>query len=942
MKKTIKKIVSLFMVIVLMFTMSQSVFAVEARKVVGADEKTELNIETDKKKYSWGDTITFNITVKNVSGEHLDYVNVKVTPRNFSKFLPNGNSTVTVYDLEAGESETIQIKFDATRLMGGLMRLLVPFLMLFSDFAMKTLYRETAFNYQEKVKVGGIRYKFGFEVTYDKPESDSSDNGVISFVKFASDTTDIHIDQIESVTFYATMMSEEIISDTVSLQSESDGIIGELKDDGVAPDKNANDGIFTGKFDLYSDTRSNEKYRAICQDIVSEPVDICFYKDLTNQDFYQFNKVLDKVEELANIDDITEYLSESSSIESFKKNQTNNSVTFTSVAGITGVWQADWSQNKGSAKQDKEIKSNAHIEETSNYIQTASVGTASNKNISVIRPFRSTQFTYDNFKDCANNITSKLGGTVTLRDDASATMSFMKTLDDYGIVMFDTHGTLADVTNSAWSLWSSEPYIILGEKMDSVTQTFFDADWQSSRIIVIADWRNIAIGAKFFDHYYTENSFDETVFFLGSCYSMINNSIASVLVEKGASVVFGYSDVVSVGYCNNTLDEIMWQSMTKKASTAKQGFDNAVNKHGAYDPYNQTTYLKIYGNGNYKIAVNNGKLSGVVKSYTTRQPICLAKIEIFDEDMNAVQIKYSDSSDGSFEIKLPEGKYTVQISAYGYLTRTVYDIEIASNNTTYMSESAMLYPDENPEMGGYVINTLTGEHVAGASIQFRKGHNQKSGAYVQYDNEIFTLISGSNGEYYTNNLPSGYYTAEVKCDGFIIAYIDVVAAAECTNQNLNITPTIAADQLRIVLTWGATPADLDSHLVGPNASGSGKFHTYFSEKEYSLNGIKYADLDRDDTNSYGPEQTTVYVKKSGTYSYYVHDYTNRSSSNSNQMAKSGAKVVVNMGDAIIATYYVPSNIDGTLWHVFDYDFDTGIITPVNAVSYKSDYKTIGS
>lgn len=169
MKKTIKKIVSLFMVIVLMFTMSQSVFAVEARKVVGADEKTELNIETDKKKYSWGDTITFNITVKNVSGEHLDYVNVKVTPRNFSKFLPNGNSTVTVYDLEAGESETIQIKFDATRLMGGLMRLLVPFLMLFSDFAMKTLYRETAFNYQEKVKVGGIRYKFGFEVTYDKP-----------------------------------------------------------------------------------------------------------------------------------------------------------------------------------------------------------------------------------------------------------------------------------------------------------------------------------------------------------------------------------------------------------------------------------------------------------------------------------------------------------------------------------------------------------------------------------------------------------------------------------------------------------------------------------------------------------------------------------------------------------------------------------------------------
>lgn len=41
---------------------------------------------------------------------------------------------------------------------------------------------------------------------------------------------------------------------------------------------------------------------------------------------------------------------------------------------------------------------------------------------------------------------------------------------------------------------------------------------------------------------------------------------------------------------------------------------------------------------------------------------------------------------------------------------------------------------------------------------------------------------------------------------------------------------LKADQLRIVLRWGATPSDLDSHLVGPGDDG--KFHTFYSSKTY--------------------------------------------------------------------------------------------------------------
>lgn len=939
MKRIYKKFISALLVLTIFLGTITLAFGVSPQSFIGPDNKTKLEISTDKASYSWGDMVTFNIDVTNISDETLYSVLIESQPHDSNMFALKGDEmSYTISSLTAGEKVSIQISYQANNL-SFIDKLFMPIKMFFAYFV-NDLFGFESYNYEQSVRVGLFKHKFAFKTEYGTGYI--TDNGTISFVDLKTDIKDIHINQTKSVTFYASLMSETFIEDTVTLQCESTGTVGELKDNGVSPDQVANDGIFTGKFDLQSAVRKNETYRAACQDIVSDPIDICFYKDLTQQDFEQFDSVLDTVEELGNLNDISNYLSGNSNVESYKKNSISESVTFTTTSGLTGVWQADWSdQVKGSAKpytdSDYEVINN----NVSLTVQPNSVGTASNKNIAVIRPFRTTQFTYDDFKDCANNITSNLGGSVTLRDDANATMSFMKSLNNFGIVMFDTHGALADVTNSAWYLWSSEPYILIGEKMDSVAGTFFDADWQSSRIIVIADWRNIAIGAKFFDNYYSDDAFDDTVFFLGSCYSMINNSIAEVLIDKGASVVFGYSNVVSVGYCNSTLDKIMLQGMTLDSLTARQAFNRAVESYGAYDPRNTNTYLKIYGNSSYKISADKGELSGVVKSYTTKQPIRLAKIEIKDEAGNTVQIKYSSALNGSFNVKLPEGNYTVIISAYGYLTRTVYDIEITSGNTTYMSESAMLYPDTYSEVGGYVINTLTGDRVSNATIKFRSGHNSKTGNYIKAGGNDIVLISDSNGKYYTENLPVGYYTAEVVCEDFITAYVDIVAAVDCTNQNLNITPTIAANQMRIVLTWDSTPRDLDSHLVGPTTSGNGKFHTYFSSKTYSNNGIKYADLDRDDTDSYGPEQTTIYVKSSGTYSYYVHDYSNKNSSSSYAMARSGAKVVVYMGDSIIATYYVPSNIAGTLWHVFDYNFDTATLTPINIVSYSSDYENIG-
>ncbi|MDO5518409.1 MAG: hypothetical protein Q4F66_12720, partial [Clostridium sp.] len=96
-----------------------------------------------------------------------------------------------------------------------------------------------------------------------------------------------------------------------------------------------------------------------------------------------------------------------------------------------------------------------------------------------------------------------------------------------------------------------------------------------------------------------------------------------------------------------------------------------------------------------------------------------------------------------------------------------------------------------------------------------------------------------------------------------------------------------------------------------------------------------ANLDVDDTSSYGPETTTIYNLGTGIYRYSVHDYTNGSSSNSSALANSGATVDVYKGSTSLGHYTVPANQNGTLWTVFE--IRNGQIYPINTVNYASPF-----
>jgi hypothetical protein len=152
-------------------------------------------------------------------------------------------------------------------------------------------------------------------------------------------------------------------------------------------------------------------------------------------------------------------------------------------------------------------------------------------------------------------------------------------------------------------------------------------------------------------------------------------------------------------------------------------------------------------------------------------------------------------------------------------------------------------------------------------------------------------------------------------------FSDLVVKCPCNGLTYAMSPVLKGlDSVRVVLNWGSTPRDLDSHLI---FDGN---HIYWGRKK----GVQ-AWLDVDDTDSYGPETITVDKKKHGsTYLYAVHDFSNKANSDDQMLSASGAMVFVYVGQSLVRTYHVPRGT-GNLWTVFRITAD-GNIEDINRLA----------
>lgn len=216
-------------------------------------------------------------------------------------------------------------------------------------------------------------------------------------------------------------------------------------------------------------------------------------------------------------------------------------------------------------------------------------------------------------------------------------------------------------------------------------------------------------------------------------------------------------------------------------------------------------------------------------------------------------------------------------------------------------------------------------HIAGTVSDATNPSLKLAGVTVKCGS--VTATTDANGRYTMNVVGTASLQLHFSKSGYIAATETVSAqAGQSVTRDCSLSPELASNEYRVVLTWNATPADLDSHLVG--AYNGRSYHIYYPTENRGSASL-HALLDCDDTNGNGPETTTFTIEPNTKYEYAVHNFTDRGIEHSTTLSSSGAKVVVYAGNTLVQTFTVPNGV-GTVWHVFS--LRNGVITPDGTIN----------
>ena len=314
---------------------------------------------------------------------------------------------------------------------------------------------------------------------------------------------------------------------------------------------------------------------------------------------------------------------------------------------------------------------------------------------------------------------------------------------------------------------------------------------------------------------------------------------------------------------------------------------------------------------------DQGTLNGIVKDNDGDQ-ITDAIVNVYQEGnlLEAISV----NATGEFSKKFEIGTYEIKVVADGYIT---YELSYEIKKDLKSDLSVILVKEGIGTLNGTIKSATTAERIVGVTVKLRSGQNNKSGTVIS------STTTNSDG-FYEIQANSGYYTIELLREGYTVAFANVtVSGQKTTTHNESISPIMSTGTYRVVLTWGASPSDLDSHLSGTAADGT-SFHIYYpsgSRVAYDKSHNEIGNLDVDDTNSFGPETITFNAETTGKYYYYIHRY-----SSSGSLAGSSANIKVYYGDNLVGNYNIDSsaNSSNRYWNVFK--IENGIFSIIDTVS----------
>lgn len=204
---------------------------------------------------------------------------------------------------------------------------------------------------------------------------------------------------------------------------------------------------------------------------------------------------------------------------------------------------------------------------------------------------------------------------------------------------------------------------------------------------------------------------------------------------------------------------------------------------------------------------------------------------------------------------------------------------------------------------GVVRNAINGRRIGGALVDLRLGRGGR---------RVFRRVRANSRGFYRFRVPARTYTLEAKKRGFTISKETLkVWPRRRRRHHIFLSPPLRRGAVRIVLSWGPRPKDLDIHLKTP----TGCLVKYNKRK-----CNRYTKLDADVRRGFGPETVTINRPRNGTYLLKVHKYSR------GVLRRSGARVFV-YGLGRVREFRI--GLHGRLtsrnrfWNVFRLDFRRG-------------------
>lgn len=200
---------------------------------------------------------------------------------------------------------------------------------------------------------------------------------------------------------------------------------------------------------------------------------------------------------------------------------------------------------------------------------------------------------------------------------------------------------------------------------------------------------------------------------------------------------------------------------------------------------------------------------------------------------------------------------------------------------------------------GVISDALTGTPISGATVVIRAS-----------DGAVKTVSSSGSGQYSSGPLSTGTAHVDISMSGYItVSSIPAeIVSSQVTSLNQSLSPSLAANQVRIVLNWTGPKIravrDVDAYLSVPGAT----YPVYFDNPV--TGGVQ---LDIDIVNWLGPETITINSLSAGTYVYYVNNYDTRTDTLA--LGNSDIRINVYRGSSLIKSYAVPAGT-GITYEVF--------------------------